>query len=246
MSIYSKLSALLTAANTKTGESDTTLTDAVQTLIDGYGQGGGGTDYLVANIDGSLTSYESDEVTAIRSEAFRGMRSLASFKCHNVTDFLGYNNGSWSTTAGNAAYCFYATALVSLAFPKINDIKTQSINSVGTTFLALDLGPTCGRIDNQGIAGNSNFNTLILRKSDGITAAGNSNILNNTKFASGGAGGTIYIPKALYDHLGDGTSLDYKAATNWSTINGYGTITWAQIEGSQYETHYADGTVIPT
>ena len=42
MSIYSKLSALLTAANTKTGESDTTLTDAVQTLIDGYGQGGGG------------------------------------------------------------------------------------------------------------------------------------------------------------------------------------------------------------
>lgn len=42
MSIYSKLSALLTAANTKTGESDTTLTDAVQTLIDGYGGGGGG------------------------------------------------------------------------------------------------------------------------------------------------------------------------------------------------------------
>lgn len=42
MSIYSKLSALLTAANTKTGESDTTLTDAVQTLIDGYGSGGGG------------------------------------------------------------------------------------------------------------------------------------------------------------------------------------------------------------
>ena len=42
MSIYSKLSALLTAANTKTGESDTTLTDAIQTLIDGYGQGGGG------------------------------------------------------------------------------------------------------------------------------------------------------------------------------------------------------------
>lgn len=42
MSIYSKLSALLSAANTKTGESDTTLTDAVQTLIDGYGGGGGG------------------------------------------------------------------------------------------------------------------------------------------------------------------------------------------------------------
>jgi len=40
MSILSKLQALLTAANTKTGESDTTLTDAMQTLVDGYGQGG--------------------------------------------------------------------------------------------------------------------------------------------------------------------------------------------------------------
>lgn len=41
MSILSKLQALLTAANTTTGESDTTLTDAIQTLVDGYGQGGG-------------------------------------------------------------------------------------------------------------------------------------------------------------------------------------------------------------
>lgn len=40
LEIKSKLQSLLTAANTKTGESDTTLTDAVQTLIDGYGQGG--------------------------------------------------------------------------------------------------------------------------------------------------------------------------------------------------------------
>lgn len=39
--LYSKLSSLLTAANNKTGESDATLTDAMQTLIDGYGQGGG-------------------------------------------------------------------------------------------------------------------------------------------------------------------------------------------------------------
>lgn len=41
MTILQKIQSLLTAANTKTGESDTTLTDAVQTLIDGYGQGGG-------------------------------------------------------------------------------------------------------------------------------------------------------------------------------------------------------------
>lgn len=58
---------------------------------------------------------------------------------------------------------------------------------------------------------------------------------NSNVFASGGTGGTIYIPKSLYDHLGDGSEYDYKAATNWSTIDSYGTITWAQIEGSEYE-----------
>lgn len=89
-----------------------------------------------------------------------------------------------------------------------------------------------------------NLSTIILRRTNGICGLPNINCFNNTPFKSGGAGGTIYIPKALYDHLGDGTALDYKAATNWSTINGYGTITWAKIEGSIYENAYADGTPI--
>lgn len=37
MSLKSKIQALITAANAKTGETDATLTDAVQTLVDGYG-----------------------------------------------------------------------------------------------------------------------------------------------------------------------------------------------------------------
>ena len=41
MTLTQKLQALLDASNAKTGESNTTLTDAVQTLIDGFGQGGG-------------------------------------------------------------------------------------------------------------------------------------------------------------------------------------------------------------
>lgn len=40
MTIKQKIQSLIAAANSKTGESDTTLTDAVQTLVDGYGQGG--------------------------------------------------------------------------------------------------------------------------------------------------------------------------------------------------------------
>lgn len=89
------------------------------------------------------------------------------------------------------------------------------------------------------------LSTLILRSTT-MVVLGGTGAFNGTPFASGGAGGTIYIPKTLYDHLGDGGSSDYKAATNWSTVEGYGTITWAKIEGSQYENYYADGTAIPS
>ncbi len=55
MSILSKIQALITAANATTGESDTTLTDAVQTLVGGYGQGGGGGNTLESDF---LTVYK--------------------------------------------------------------------------------------------------------------------------------------------------------------------------------------------
>lgn len=40
MNTYEEIvTSLIAAANTKTGENNTTLTDAVQTLCDGYGSG---------------------------------------------------------------------------------------------------------------------------------------------------------------------------------------------------------------
>jgi len=67
MSILSKIQALITAANNTTGESDTTLTDAVQTLVDGYGQGGGGGSLpsVISKIDGGSFTFAAD--TAIQS-----------------------------------------------------------------------------------------------------------------------------------------------------------------------------------
>ena len=40
MSIESKISSLITVANTKTGKTDADLTSAMQSLVDGYGGGG--------------------------------------------------------------------------------------------------------------------------------------------------------------------------------------------------------------
>jgi len=73
MSIKSKIQSLITAANTKTGESDTTLTDAVQTLVDGYGQGG--TD--LASVDVFVGDYLSTtELTVTTGAVDRYQRHI--------------------------------------------------------------------------------------------------------------------------------------------------------------------------
>ena len=136
-------------------------------------------------------------------------------------------------------------------FPAVTSLYGSAFNG-GTNIHVIDLGPNLTTIGGQ----NNNFKgqsgsarhgleTLILRRSASVVSLGNINNFANSRFAGDGAGGgKIYIPKALYDHLGDGSSLDYRAATNWSTLYGYGKFTFEQIEGSVYETEYADGTPI--
>lgn len=122
----------------------------------------------------------------------------------------------------------------------LGDMKRSGVTALETVDVlgSSAIGSKCFYLD-------SALEKIILRSTT-LVSLTNIDAFSSTRFASGGAGGTIYIPKSLYDHLGDGTANDYKATTNWSTIDGYGTITWAKIEGSYYETHYADGTEIPT
>lgn len=77
--------------------------------------------------------------------------------------------------------------------------------------------------------------TLILRGTS-VCSLSSTTSFDNTPFASGKTGGTLYVPQALIS--------DYQDATNWSTILGYANNQILPIEGSQYETHHADGTVI--
>lgn len=72
MSIKSKIQSLITAANATTGETDTTLTDAVQTLVDGYGQGGGGVD--LAGVEAYIANYLFETPTIVKGalNSYRG------------------------------------------------------------------------------------------------------------------------------------------------------------------------------
>jgi hypothetical protein len=229
MSIKSKIQSLIAAANTATGGSDATLTDAVQTLVDGYGQGGG-EDYLVLRLSNAITQYSNPDLSTLMKSAFLSVTAL-----HSV--FL-------PNAIANGASCF--SGCTGLRTAVIGGTINRYINLLFDGCTALEAVDV---VKNQYITNNLAFQncralqTIILRSSQLVTCGGVDNF-KGTPFASGGSGGTIYIKKALYDHLGDGSSLDYKAATNWSTVDGYGTITWAQIEGSIYETQYADGTPI--
>lgn len=64
MTLKQKLQSLLTAANAKTSKSDADLTDAVQSLIDGYG-GGGGEKIGVVHLNNKLMIYTG--VTATKT-----------------------------------------------------------------------------------------------------------------------------------------------------------------------------------
>lgn len=72
----------------------------------------------------------------------------------------------------------------------------------------------------------SSLTTLVLRNDTVVTLA-NINAFQGTPFASGGTGGTVYVPQALIEQ--------YRQATNWSTLYAAGTCNFVAIEGSEYE-----------
>lgn len=92
------------------------------------------------------------------------------------------------------------------------------------------------RIDQNTFTNDTVLKTLVLRQSSHILPLFNVNAFNGTPFASGGSGGTLYVPSAQIS--------SYQAATNWSTILGYANNQILPIEGSIYETQYADGTPV--
>lgn len=267
-----QINALTTYANTVTGESDTCLSDAVATLADGYG-GGGGEDLLTTLLKQNLVAYENTELTQINTQyTFYRQPLLESVSFPNVT-IIGFNS-----TTKNATSCFMLCPRLShINFPKLETLEGASgvfrecaaLQTVvlpsyyqafqgncfyGCTNLeVIDLGrktapaysgSNFSTFSSQFFRGCTKLATLIIRRQDAVPKLAQLTAFQSTPFDTGNAGGEIYIPKVLYDHLGDGTALDYKSATNWSTIDGYGTITWKQIEGSIYETQYADGTPI--
>ena len=209
----------------------------------------GGADLLVKRISDTLESYTiPDSVSALCASAFAGATQLKSVI---FPQQIGLGASAFYGAGLQTVHLHAVTAIGSNAFSACTSLETLVCESgmLNATFAfqycsnlrVVDVNvPSFG---SAAFTACKNLQTLILRKTDGLTTGGGA-LSASDYFKSGGIGGTIYIPTVLFDHLGDGSSLDYKAASGWSTIDGYGTITWAKIEGSAYETVYADGTPI--
>lgn len=230
----------------------------------GGGGGYTGDDLATRNYTGAVTidtatsvgayAFENSGITSVSSNSVTSLGNYAFSYCQSLTT-ADFPNLTGSLSSSTFQYC---TALMTVNFPKANimggynfryctnlqqvmlpGLVTSGNSATGSdafrgcsALKIVDLGK-CVRIDPNCFNGDSVFDTLILRRTS-ICALNNVSAFTGTPFESGGSGGTIYIPESLFNALGTGTN-DYEAASNWSTIYGYGTITWKKIEGSIYE-----------
>ena len=198
---------------------------------------GGVTDIVQMAVDGQ--NYTGHVVS---SYSFRARPNM--FRYVKWSDACLQGMTTNASYANDSANLFYGvTTIKTIAFPAASNIGQEAFRGC-TKLTAVDFGASFKSIGNNLFYQCNVLTTIVLRRTSIVTIGSTNVFTGSNVWKSGGTGGTIYIPKVLYDHLGDGTSSDYKAATNWSTVNGYGTITWAKIEGSIYESQYVDGTLI--
>ena len=186
---------------------------------------GGGDPYELARkmANATITEFVDDTITSLRARAFSECSALAAFRAHNVTSI--------------GASAFANSGITSIALPHV--WYATYINYIFENCKKLTIADLAGQSVNLGqFNGCVLLDTLILRRTSSNFTLGNINAFNNTPFASGKTGGTLYVPSTLI--------ASYQSATNWSTILGYSNNRILPIEGSIYETMYGDGTPIPT
>lgn len=201
----------------------------------------------------ALTAVTMPNVVTIGNEAFRECTNLASVFFASLIQV--------------PATAFYGCSkLTQPRFPSLKTVKGFSfygcnkmpyivIPASGGT-IESNAFQACSLLENVDFAGNTiegavfasctALDTIVLRRTNNVVTLWNINSFSSTPFASGGAGGTIYVPSSLIS--------SYQSASNWSTILGYANNSIKSIESTHTDPtapfdmtlYYADGTPLPT
>lgn len=172
--------------------------------------------------------------------AFDGCKGMTKLHTPNLTRL---KSGNYSTSIYTFRNC---VKLEGVVFPSFGNEVLDSYVFNGCTLLSYADFADMQRLGGADVFYNTSLNVLVLRKTSGVVTLLNINNLNNSPFASGGAGGTLYVPSSLIS--------SYQSASNWSTILGYANNQIKSIESTHTDPnapidltlYYADGTPIPT
>lgn len=166
----------------------------------------------------ALTSVSMPDAIFAGSRAFEGCINLVSASFPS----LQYAYQNYADIASNMfTGC---SGLTSVDIGNIDRVGANMFQNC-SSLTSLELN-AANYIYANAFSGATQLATLVIHTSSVATLA-NVNAFNNSPFASGKAGGTLYVPSSLI--------ASYQAATNWSTILGYSTNNIVAIEGSEYE-----------
>lgn len=171
----------------------------------------------------NMTAVNIPSCTRLDGSCFENCSALATVKLSNSYSMSGSNQFRSCTSLVD--FLCWASGTATNMFYGCSNLESLDMANTSVYNVASGCFNNCAKL-----------NVLVLRKTSGIVALANVAAFNGTPFASGGTGGKLYVPSALIS--------SYQSATNWSTILGYANNQIKAIEGSYYETHYADGTVI--
>lgn len=202
------------------------------------------TDYLAQLNNNTLTTYSDASIINVREYMFVGATNLENINLSEAT-ILGGNSLKGCTKLKNIHFpkvyecrslCMSECSLLeTIVLPALKYANT-GVMKTNPVLTAVDIGKTALTANDmylgQQVFQNDSALAVLVLRSNTAYALQNINTFSGTPFASGGSGGTLFVPSALISN--------YQSATNWSTILGYANNSIQAIEGSAYETKHVD------
>lgn len=187
--------------------------------------------------------------------AFSGCTALKKVYAPNCTHFRFTTSNSTSlvslddvTLSPNlvlvADGAFRGSKITSFCYPKCNRMFNNVFRDCSLLTM-VDLSNDTWSFEGQVFYNAASLTTLVIRSTT-QRALNNISAFTGTPFASGGTGGTLYVPESLVS--------SYQSASNWSTILGYANNQIKSIESTHTDPnapvdltlYCADGTPLPT
>lgn len=194
-SVKQKIQGLISNANNTTGNTDVTLTDAVNSLIAGFGTG---ENEIVQFIENKIINFSNEELTAIADYGFAGKHNMQSLYIPNVVSVGGYAFEGCD------------------AITEIHFEKHITFESEKNPYFSLRGAKNAEKIEfSNGFTTSVSYLFYNMANLKAVIIRGNNvSQLNNAAHFNGSSikngTGYIYVPAVLVDQ--------YKAATNWVAI----------------------------